>query len=145
MLVLIDSLDQSAARALQYARTLLPDELRAVHVAVDPDRAEALSEEWQRLGLVRLPLEMVHCPDRRIDRAVLEVVADDVSDGRTEVSVLIPRHEYRRFWHRLLHDRTADEIAKAVAKLPHANVTFVPYHFGTTEVPEEFRRALHHH
>jgi len=143
VLVLVDNLDQSAARAIQYARTLLPDELRAVHVAVDPERSATLSEAWQRLGLVRLALEVVHCPDRRIDRAVLEVVAGDLADGRTEVSVLIPRHEYRRFWHRLLHDRTADEIAKAVGRLSHANVTFVPYHFGTTEVPEDFRRALH--
>jgi hypothetical protein len=94
---------------------------------------------------VRIPLEIVHCPDRRIDRCVLEVAADDLGDGRTEVSILIPRHVYRRFWHRFLHDRTADEIAKVVSKLPHANVTFVPYHFGSTEVPEEFRRALHHH
>jgi hypothetical protein len=143
VLVLVDNLDQSAARAIQYARTLLPDELRAVHVAIDPERSANLSAEWQRLGLVRLALEVVYCPDRRIDRAVLEVVAGDLADGRTEVSVLIPRHEYRRVWHRLLHDRTADQIAKAVGRLSHANVTFVPYHFGSTEVPEDFRRAIH--
>ncbi len=143
VLVLIDNLDQSAARAIQYARTLMPDELRAVHVAIDPERSATLTAEWQRLGLVHIALEVVHCPDRRIDRSVLEVVAGDLGDGRTEVSVLIPRHEYRRFWHRLLHDRTADQIAKAVGRLPHSNVTFVPYHFGTTEVPEDFRRAVH--
>jgi amino acid transporter len=145
VLVLVDELDQSTARALQYARTLLPDELRAVHVAIDPVKAAALSEEWQRIGLTRITLEVVYCPDRRIPRAVLEVAADDLGDGKTEVSVLIPRREYRRFWHRFLHDRTADEIAKAVGHLPHVNVTFVPYHFGTTEVPEEYRQALHHH
>ncbi len=145
VLILVDELDRSTALALQYARTLLPDELRAVHVAVDPVKAAALSEEWQRIGLTRITLEVVYCPDRRIPRAVLEVAADDLGDGKTEVSVLIPRREYRRFWHRFLHDRTADEIAKAVGHLPHVNVTFVPYHFGTTQVPEEYRQALHHH
>ena len=35
VLVLVERLDQSTARAIQYARTLTPDELRAVHVASD--------------------------------------------------------------------------------------------------------------
>jgi amino acid transporter len=130
VLVLVDRLDLSAARAIQYARTLTPDELRAVHVADHLEHAEELAEEWRRLGLSRLPLELVDCPDRRISRAVLEVVAEALGDGQTEVSVLVPRREYRRAWHRLLHDRTSDSIARAVARLPHANVTFVPYHLG---------------
>ena len=130
VLVLVDRLDLSAARAIQYARTLTPDELRAVHVADHLELAEELAEEWRRLGLSRLPLELVDCPDRRISRAVLEVVAEALGDGQTEVSVLVPRREYRRAWHRLLHDRTSDSIARAIARLPHANVTFVPYHLG---------------
>ena len=50
----------------------------------------------------------------------------------------MPRREYKEFWHRFLHDRTSDSIAKALAVLPHANVTFVPYHLGTIPVePDE--------
>jgi hypothetical protein len=41
--------------------------------------------------------------------------------------VLLPRREYQEFWHRFLHDRTSDSIARALSVLPHANVTFVPY------------------
>jgi amino acid transporter len=128
VLVLLDHLDRSAARAVQYARTLRPDELRAVHIAADPERAESLLQEWHELPLAKFPLELVACPDRRIARAALEVVAEEVADGRTEVTVLLPRREYKEFWHRFLHDRTSDSIAKALAVLPHANVTFVPYH-----------------
>ena len=146
VLVLIDKLDRSTARAVQYARTLVPDELRAVHVATDLRHAEELSAEWQRLGLKRVPLELVDCPDRRIERAVLEVVAEDVADGQTEVSVLIPRREYKAFWHRFLHDRTADSIAKALAGVPHANVTFVPYHLGQhSPVDEVESLGANHH
>jgi hypothetical protein len=129
VLVLIEHLDRSAARAIQFARALAPNELRAVHVAVHLEEAEVLAEEWRRLGLSRLPLELVDCPDRRITRSVVEVVAQEL-DGQTEVSVLVPRLEHKRFWHRLLHDRTADAIARAVSRLPHANVTFVPYLLG---------------
>jgi amino acid transporter len=132
VLVLIDRLDRSAARAIQYARTLMPDELRAVHIADDWDRAEQLAQEWSRLALAQLPLELVECPDRRIARAAMEVVAEALADDQTEVSVLVPRREYVHLWHRLLHDRTADSIARAVSQLPHANVTFVPYHLGSS-------------
>jgi amino acid transporter len=130
VIVLVEKLDRSSARAVQYARTLTPDELRAVHVAYDLRAADELAEQWRRLGLQRLPLELVDCSDRRIDRAVLEVVAEDVADGSTEVSLLIPRREYRGFWHRILHDRTAESIARAMAGIPHVNVTFVPYQLG---------------
>ena len=35
VIVLVDRLDMATARALQYARTLHPDELRAVHFTLD--------------------------------------------------------------------------------------------------------------
>ena len=136
VLVLVDSLDRAAARAIQYARTLTPDELRAVHIAEDLPRAEALAEEWRRLGLSRLPLELVDCPDRRLARCVVEVVAEALAGGDTEVSVLVPRLAHRRAWHRLLHDRTGEAIAASVSKLAHANVTFVPYHLGASPSEE---------
>jgi amino acid transporter len=148
VLVFVDSLDLSAARAIQYARTLMPDELRAVHFDLDPVRTEDLAEAWRRLGLSRLPLDLLECPDRRLSRGALGVVAEAVADGETEATVLLPRREYRRFWHRLLHDRTADQMAAVLSDLPHANVTIVPFHLGqnhpqpiSSPVPARGRRA----
>jgi hypothetical protein len=129
VLVLVDHLDLAAARAIQYARTLTPDELRAVHFVVDQDAAERLADEWRRLGLARVQLELVDCPDRRLTRGAVELVAHELSDGDTEVSVLLPDRKYNGLWHRILHDRTADSIQAAVSRLPHANVTSVPFHF----------------
>src|SRR5689334_5892863 len=131
VLVFVDQLDLASARAIQYARTLSPDEVRAVHFVIDAHHAAGLSEEWQRLGLRRIPLELVDCPDRRLSRCAVETVARDLADGETEVSVLLPDRKYRGFWHRILHDRTADAIEREVSRLPHANVTAVPFHFET--------------
>ena len=128
VIVLIDTIDRTSARAIQYARTLIPDDLRAVHIAIDEQHAAELADEWATLPLASLPLEMRLCPDRRIERSVLELVAELADDGQTEVSVLIPRRVYRAGWHKLLHDRTAEAIARTLADVPHANVTFVPYH-----------------
>jgi len=128
VLVIVDDLNLAAARALQYARTLTPDELRAVHFDLDPIRTEDLAAAWSRLGLSRVTLEIRELPDRRLNRAVLQLVAGELLQGDTEVSVLVPRIQHARAWHRILHDRTADSIAETLTDLPHCNVTIVPYH-----------------
>ncbi len=127
VIVLVDRLDMATARALQYARTLHPDELRAVHFAIDDRESAALEAEWSRLGLTRLPLDVEECEDRRLTRAALELAAETVADGQTELTFLLPRRGFAAGWQRVLHDATADHIADAVGQLAHVNATVVPY------------------
>ncbi|HEY6622284.1 MAG TPA: amino acid permease [Acidimicrobiales bacterium] len=127
VIVLVDRLDMATARAIQYARTLTPDDLRAVHFDIDSKEARALEEEWGRLGLSRLPLDIIETPDRRLGRAAIELVADATLDGDTECTVLLPRRGYRRVWQRFLHDRTADKIAGVLSQVPHVSATIIPY------------------
>jgi amino acid transporter len=127
VVVFVDRLDMATARALQYARTLHPDELRAVHFRLDNRVAAELEAEWGRLGLSQLPLDVVEVEDRRLTRAALELAAETVADGETELTILLPRRGYAAAWHRILHDSTADAIAGVVAQLPHVNATVVPY------------------
>ena len=127
VIVLVDRLDMATARALQYARTLHPDDLRAVHFALDDRESAALEAEWGRLGLTRLPLDVMECEDRRLTRAALELAAETVADNATELTILLPRRGFAAGWHRLLHDATADRIAASVGQLPHVNVSVVPY------------------
>jgi amino acid transporter len=127
VVVLVDRLDMATARALQYARTLTPDDLRAVHFDIDSKEARALEEEWGRLGLARLPLDIIECPDRRLGRAAIELVADATLDGDTECTVLLPRRGYSQVWQRFLHDRTADKIANLLSQVPHVAATIIPY------------------
>ena len=143
VIVLVDRLDMATARALQYARTLHPDELRAVHFTLDSRVSAELESEWSRLGLTRLPLDVEECEDRRLTRATLEMAAETVADGQTELTILLPRRGFAAGWHRLLHDGTADEIAAAVAQLAHVNATVVPYQLtgGWLSKRREWRRG----
>jgi amino acid transporter len=127
VVVLVDRLDMATARALQYARTLTPDDLRAVHFDIDSKEAHELEVEWGRLGLARLPLDVIECPDRRLGRAAIELVADATLDGDTECTVLLPRRGYSRVWQRFLHDRTADKLAGVLSQVPHVAATIIPY------------------
>ncbi|HSB85771.1 MAG TPA: amino acid permease [Ilumatobacteraceae bacterium] len=132
VIVLVDNLDAAAARAIQYARTLLPDQLLAVHFDLDPWKTSLLVSAWRDLGFSSFPLDIVECPDRRMPRAALATAQRILQLGDTELTVLIPRHEYTKLWHRLLHDRSSDSITSVLSDVPHCNVTIVPYHLGTT-------------
>jgi amino acid transporter len=130
VLVFVERLDLATARAIQVARSINPTEVRAVHFVLDTAVAAELKKAWSTLGLSRLPLDLVDCPDRRLLRAALELVADAASDGETEVSVLLPRRVFEGAWRFVMHDRTSDRIAGLVSELPNANATIVPFPLG---------------
>ena len=134
VVVMVGELDKSTVRALQYARALSPDDMKAVHFAVDSEHAADLMGSWAKLDLDRVPLEVIECPNRRMNRATLEMAVAMTYDERTELTVLVPRREYSRIWHRFLHDHTAESIARTLSNVPHVNVTFVPYHMGASAI-----------
>jgi amino acid transporter len=127
VVVFVDRLDVAAARAIQYARSLKPDNLRAIHFNLDSLAAVELVDSWAGLGIGRFPLDIVECRDRRLDRAALEFVADIVADGTTECTVLLPRRIATTRLSRVLHDRSADKIAAALTVVPHVAATIVPF------------------
>ena len=130
VLVFIDRLDLAAAQAIQFGRSLNPSELRAVHFVIDHDKTEELSEMWREHGLANIPLDLVDCPDRRLNRSAMTTVAQALADGKSEVCVVLAERRYGRFWGRILHDHTADALARDISQIPHANVTTVPFHLG---------------
>jgi amino acid transporter len=129
VMVFVDRLDLAVARAMQFGRALRPDELRAVHFVIDQHHADELAAEWREHGLTNLGLELIDCPDRRLTRSAVEVVAHELSSGDSEVCVLLPERKFNGAWHRILHDQTAESLSREISRLPHANVTIVPFHF----------------
>jgi len=129
VLVFIDTLDLATIAALRYGRSLRPTTLRAVHIVLDSARATRLRQHWET-STQTIPLELIDCPDRRLGRAALELISR-ASAPATEVSVLLPRRGYSPLLGRLLHDHTADRIAKLVSTLPHAVATIVPFDTAT--------------
>jgi amino acid transporter len=130
VLVFVDRLDLASARAIQFGRSLHPDELRAVHFAVDHHHAEELGALWREHGLANIPLDIVDCPDRRLNRAAMTTVAQSLADDHSEVCVVIAERRFGGFWRKILHDQTADALARDIERIPHANVTTVPFHLG---------------
>jgi amino acid transporter len=124
--VCVSSLDLAVLEAIRYGRSLRATELKAVHFMIDEAHAERLRRRWEDTG-VDVPLKIIDCPDRRVPRAAQELVLAALAEEGTGVTMLLPRRTYAPLLGRLLHDRTADRIAKVVSRIPQAAATIVPY------------------
>jgi amino acid transporter len=140
--VLVNSVDLAVIKALRYGRSLRNTNLKAIHFMVDAAHADRLQRQWERLR-IPTPLKLIDCPDRRIARAAARMVAQTAQREGTHVTVLLPRRTYAPLVGRLLHDRTADRIARVVSRIPQAAATIVPYDVQAgirqrfPELPEE--------
>ena len=121
-----------SARAIQYARTLAPDELRAVHFDLDPIRTEDLirgvaassASAGSRSTSSSAPTAASPGPRPRSSPRLS-------ADGETEVTVLLPQREYTGA-SGTASSTTAPPMPspQALGRMPHVNVTIVPYHLG---------------
>jgi amino acid transporter len=129
VIVFVDTYDLPTERALLYATSLNPYSVRAVHFDIDPLVTARLESHWGQPGTASdgISLEVVECEDRRVDRAALELVADAVRDPDVFCMVILPRRGFVSRLQRLLHDRSADEIAGAVMHLPRTATMIIPY------------------
>jgi amino acid transporter len=125
--VFVDSVDLAEVEAMRYAKGLQADELVAVHFVLDPAHATRLQRRWQHFGHVT-DLRLVECLDRNLSRAAQELVSDvKHHHPDTKVTVLLPRRTYSPLLGRLLHDRTADKIARVVSRIPGTSAQIVAY------------------
>ena len=129
--VLVDSVDLAEIEALRYAKGLEADELTAVHFVLDSKHAEQLRQQWEHYGHVTR-LRTVECFDRNLGRAAHDLVCETITEhADAKVTVLLPRREYSQLLGRLLHDRTADMIAKVISRIPGASAQIVAYDIAT--------------
>jgi hypothetical protein len=128
VVVLVDNADLATIAAVRYASSLGSSSLRAVHFILDETRADELMSSWAgQAALSRVPLDLIHCRDRRLTRAVRELAVLETTDPTTELTLLLPRRTYARFLGRILHDHTADDIARAISQQPRVVATVVPF------------------
>ncbi|HET7244557.1 MAG TPA: amino acid permease [Streptosporangiaceae bacterium] len=126
VLVFVDEFNLATIAALRYANGLRPTALRAVHFVLDTDRAKELREAWLRADR-GIPLDLIDCPDRRLTRAAAELVTEEACEPGTHVTVVLPRRSYPPLLGRLLHDQTADKIARVVSRIPRSAATIIPF------------------
>jgi len=126
--VLVDAVDLATVGAVRYARSLNPRNLHAVHFVLDDQKADVIKHAWmQNHALDDVPIEFIDCPDRRLPNAALDYAIRTTLNPDVELTLLLPRRAYRGFLGRLLHDQTAEEIARPISQLPRVVATIVPF------------------
>ncbi|MEB4211220.1 APC family permease [Mycobacterium sp. 94-17] len=141
----VDTIDLAEIEALRYGKGLRAEALNAVHFVIDTEHAAQLKELWEYFD-DETPLQLVDCPDRHLSAAAQKLVLRTLHDHpEAKVTVLLPRRTYSPLMGRLLHDRTADKMARAVSRIPGATAIIVPYDVGSRIgrlAPEGFKERI---
>jgi amino acid transporter len=111
--VLVAGVHNAALQAIEYAQTLRPTDLRAVHLSLDPHESEEVGEEWLNAG-VPLPLEIEDSPFRDIGLTLLNYVRREFDpDGINRVvTIVLPEFIVKKRRHEILHNQTALLVVK---------------------------------
>ena len=129
--VFVDTVDLAEIEALRYGKGLQAEDLTAVHFVIDSDHASELQERWSYFDH-ETPLRLIDSPERHLSRSAQELVLHTLRDDPdSKVTVLLPRRTYSALLGRLLHDRTADKMARAVSRIRGATAIIVPYDVGS--------------
>jgi hypothetical protein len=127
VVVLVPAAHNATLHAVAYAKTLSSDEVRAVHVALDPEASGKHLREWGELN-TGLPLEMLESPYRRLGDPILDYVRAITDDGNTIVTLILAEFVVKNWRHRFLHNQNAFELKLLFLPEPDVIVTSVPYH-----------------
>jgi hypothetical protein len=126
--VLIDNFDLATIGAIRYARSLNPRDITALHFVLDDRKAESLGKQWaMNEACSDIPLELIDCPDRRLPNAAVDYAIRATADSSVELTLLLPRRSYSKVLGWLLHDQTAEDIARPISQLERVVATIVPF------------------
>jgi hypothetical protein len=100
----------------------------ALHVSPTDGEAERFRGYWRTWG-DHLPLEVVVSPYRAIVAPMVNYIESlhRLSPDLT-LTVIVPEIVVGHWWQRILHDRTAPRLQRALRPLPKIVVTSVPFH-----------------
>jgi hypothetical protein len=87
-----------------------------------------LSKAWAKNeACADVPLELIDCPDRRLPNAAVDYAIRATAGNDVELTLLLPRRSYSKVLGWLLHDQTAEDIARPISQLERVVATIVPF------------------
>ena len=125
VVVPVPGLTRAVVQAIAFGRTLSSD-VRAVFVTDDVGEGERLRARFQR-QLPGVPLVIVESPYRQLVRPLVTYLDVMEHDPDTVTIVVVPEFVLRHWWERILHNRTAERLRRALIGRPDTVVALVPY------------------
>ncbi|RMD78128.1 MAG: amino acid permease, partial [Chloroflexi bacterium] len=101
-IVLISGIHRGVLPALQYARSIAPDNVTAVYVDLDPEATEKLRKRWQDWGC-GIPLVVLESPFRSLINPIVRYIEEvETRYGDDVITVILPEFVPARWWEHLL-------------------------------------------
>ena len=129
VIVPISGIHRGVVRALEYAKSIAPENVQAVYVDFDEEATAKLREKWERWG-AGVKLVVLPSPYRELTRPLLRHInrLARQRDGDGIVTVLIPEFVPARWWQHLLHNQSSLLLKGSLLFKEGVIVTSVPYH-----------------
>jgi amino acid transporter len=131
--ILVGRVHKGVVEAINYAVSLRPDHIVAIHISDDKEDHERIHDEWDRYGF-DIPLEILDSPYRElvapVERHLDELDRRYASDRTT---VLIPEFVVGvRSLSNILHGQSGLGLKIALLGRPNTIVSSVPFHVGSS-------------
>jgi amino acid transporter len=128
VVVPISGIHQGVVKALEYARSIAPDNVTAVYVDIDPEGTTRLREKWNEWG-IDVPLVVLDSPYRSLSGPLLRYIHRvDMKWDDDVLTVVLPEFIPARWWQHLLHNQSSLLLKGALLFRRGIIVTSVPYH-----------------
>ena len=138
--VLMDKLNKPQLKALDYALSSKHDRLDAIHIAVDPERAEAFQKEWKEHG-IKVHLKIIESPFREFSAPLIEYLEDHRARyGRERIAVYLPKYVVGHWWEYIFHNHRANRLRTRLMYVRGVMVTLVPWRLESAEKFNPFQR-----
>jgi hypothetical protein len=136
-IVPVASLSRAVVQAVNVARSMA-DEVRAVVVSDEPEKALALRRAWEE-QMPEIPLDIVDTPYLALAGptvAYLDSLDEDVVEDVAPITfVILPQYVARHWWERPLYNQSTKALRAALIGRPHTVVVDVPYQPRRSGVP----------
>ena len=127
-LVLISGIHRGVVPALEFAKSIAPDNTTALYVDLDAEQTHKIEEKWARWG-AGIPLQVLDSPYRSLVRPIMRYIDEiDAQYDDDVLSVILPEFIPSKWWQHLLHNQTALAIKAALLFRKGVVVISVPYH-----------------
>ncbi|HVQ38398.1 MAG TPA: APC family permease [Pyrinomonadaceae bacterium] len=128
VIVPISGIHRGVVGALQYAKSIAPQNVQAVYVDFDEEATTKLREKWERWG-AGVKLVVLPSPYRELTRPLLRYIARlERKNGNNMVTVVLPEFVPAKWWQHLLHNQSSLMLKGALLFREGVIVISVPYH-----------------
>ncbi|HKG15819.1 MAG TPA: APC family permease [Pyrinomonadaceae bacterium] len=128
VIVPVSGIHRGVITALEYAKSISTNGVKAVYVDLDEDATRKLREKWERWGS-GVELVVLQSPYRSLTRPLLRYI-DRLrrSGGGDFVTVVLPEFVPARWWQQLLHNQSSLLLKGSLLFKKCVVVVSVPYH-----------------